>query len=81
MKPNDIVSASEIASWAWCPESWRLQALGNEPENQADLRRGELHHAQKAFFEKLSRLAILLGWWFIAVAVLVAIAVLALARR
>jgi len=32
-KSSEVVSASEIASWAWCPESWRLQALGNEPEN------------------------------------------------
>ena len=25
----EIVTASEIAAWAWYPESWRLQALGS----------------------------------------------------
>lgn len=36
----ELVSASEIASWAWCPESWRLDALGAEPGNRDALRRG-----------------------------------------
>ena len=34
-RTEDVVSASEIASWAWCPESWRLNSLGQEPENRA----------------------------------------------
>jgi hypothetical protein len=36
MKPRDpdIVSAAEIASWAWCPESWRLSSLGREPSSR-----------------------------------------------
>ena len=67
-RDDDVVSASEIASWAWCPESWRLNALGHEPENQADLRRGETHHARKAAFEVRSRAAISAGWWLLALA-------------
>lgn len=58
---NDVVSASEIASWTWCPESWRLEQLGAEPMNRADKERGELHHAEKAAFEEHSRSAISLG--------------------
>ena len=45
-RDNDVVSASEIASWAWCPESWRLESLGAEPENQAELARGKAFHAR-----------------------------------
>lgn len=28
------MTASEIASWSWCPESWRLDSLGAEPSNR-----------------------------------------------
>ena len=78
--PDDLVTASEIASWAWCPESWRLKSIGHEPENQDALRRGEVHHAEKAAFEKRSRSAISLGQRLIAlgVAILVLVALLAL---
>jgi hypothetical protein len=68
-KGPDLVSASEIAAWAWCPESWRLKSLGHEPENQAALRRGEAHHAEKAAFEERSRSAVSLGRWLIALGV------------
>jgi hypothetical protein len=69
---DDVVSASEIASWAWCPESWRLDSLGHEPENKAALRRGEEFHARTALFEEHSRWATSLGWWLLAAAVLLA---------
>ena len=68
---NDIVSASEIASWAWCPESWRLEALGEEPENQAALARGNAFHAHKSAFEVLSRRAVSVGIWLVVLALLV----------
>lgn len=63
MNRNDdvVVTASEIAAWAWCPESWRLGALGLEPGNRASLERGEKHHRKKAAFEVLSRLLIRVG--------------------
>lgn len=79
INPNDeIVSASEIARWAWCPESWRLDAVGHEPENRAALNRGEKLHARNAAFEARSRSAIAVGWRLLATAVvLVAVALLA----
>lgn len=73
---DDVVSAAEIASWAWCPESWRLDALGAEPSNRAELARGESHHARKATFEERSRSAISVGWCLLAFAVLVGLAAL-----
>ena len=64
----ELVTAAEIASWAWCPESWRLDSLGAEPENQAARDRGEASHARKAAFERLSRLVVRVGWWVLAAA-------------
>jgi hypothetical protein len=75
----EIVSASEIASWAWCPESWRLQAIGAEPSNRADIARGELFHVWTAAFEERSRSASALGWWLLGLALLVALLAIALA--
>ncbi len=72
-RSDDVVSASEIASWAWCPESWRLQSLGAEPSNRAEMARGETHHASKAAFEERSRSAVSVGWCLLAFAVLVAL--------
>jgi hypothetical protein len=66
----DVVSASDIASWVWCPEAWRLQSLGNEPENVAALEAGERRHAETATFEVQSGRAQTLGRWLIAAAVL-----------
>jgi hypothetical protein len=77
-RTDDVVSASEIASWAWCPESWRLTSLGHDPENRAALKRGEEFHARTAAFEGRSRRAISLGWWLLAVALLLAVQVLVL---
>lgn len=71
-RTDDVVSASEIAAWAWCPESWRLDALGHEPENRAALKRGERRHAQTALFERWSVVAIKLGTWLLAAALLLA---------
>ena len=75
---NDVVSASEIASWAWCPESWRLDSLGVEPANRAELARGRRSTLETAAFEERSRSAISLGWWLLALAVLVALLALVL---
>ncbi|RUL88012.1 hypothetical protein [Tautonia sociabilis] len=57
-----MVSASEIASWAWCPESWRRErGLGEEPANQAALRRGGRFQGLTAVFERRSRAVLSLG--------------------
>ncbi|WP_435022738.1 hypothetical protein TA3x_005816 (plasmid) [Tundrisphaera sp. TA3] len=69
-----MVSASEIASWEWCPESWRLHAIGHKSGNREALERGTEHHTEKAVFEKRSRSAISLGWWLIVLGGLAALA-------
>ena len=71
---GDVVSASEIAQWAWCPEAWRLEALGAKPTNQKAIRKGEKFHAQTASFETGSRAAISLGWWLLAAGLLLLLA-------
>ena len=64
----ELVSASEIASWAWCPESWRLDALGKEPSNQRALRKGQTFHERMTLLDRLTAGAITLGWGLLAVA-------------
>lgn len=77
---RDVVSASEIASWAWCPESWRLNSVGHEPENRAAIERGERFHVEKAAFEGRSRTVISFGWWLLALALILAALAFALVR-
>jgi hypothetical protein len=77
----DIVSASEIGSWVYCPEAWRLQALGAEPENWDALEAGERRHAETAAFEVQSGAALTLGRWLIAAAVLLFIVLAVLLVR
>jgi hypothetical protein len=75
MKRNDdIVSASEIGSWVYCPEAWRLQALGLEPGNEKALEAGERRHEETAALEVQSGAALKLGRWLIALAVLALVA-------
>jgi hypothetical protein len=73
-KSDDVVSASEIASWAWCPESWRLDALGNESTNREELARGDAFHARTSAFEVWTRRAVVLGLGLVALALAVAAA-------
>ena len=77
---DDVVSASEIASWAWCPEAWRLQALGAEPRNRAALKRGGRIHWLTALFERGSAVAIRLGWWLLGLALVLALLAIAIGR-
>jgi hypothetical protein len=73
---DDVVTASEIASWAWCPESWRLDSLGADSANRAEMARGESHHATKEAFEERSRSAISVGWFLLVVSVVFALVAL-----
>lgn len=77
---DDVVSASEIAQWAWCPEAWRLDSLGFEPGNRAALEKGEKIHETTAIFEQSSRSVISAGWWLVVAAVILALAALILVR-
>lgn len=54
---DDYVKASEIGSYAFCPEAWRLgDALKLPPGNAANLGRGEMTHA------KTARLVLWIRW-------------------
>ena len=45
---SDLITAQEVACWAYCPEQWRLQyGLGLRAGNQAELNAGTRHHEQK----------------------------------
>ena len=57
-----LVTASEIASYVYCPEQYRLQyGLGLEPGNRAALDAGTAHHARKAVAERIAGGALALG--------------------
>jgi hypothetical protein len=61
-RPDDLITATEIATFAYCPEQWRLQnGLGLTPENRAALNAGTRHHARKAAAERIAGGAIILG--------------------
>ena len=80
-KPR-LVSASEIASWAWCPESWRLECgLGEKPANQKALRRGGRFHDLTAVFERFSRAVLRLGVWLLLLATLLLVVLVLLGVR
>jgi len=45
----ELVTASEIGSFVYCEEQWRLEhGLGLEAENREALDTGERHHERKA---------------------------------
>ena len=61
-RPDDLITATEIASWVYCPEQFRLQyGLGLEPSNQAELAAGDRHHARKGSAERIAGGSITLG--------------------
>jgi hypothetical protein len=61
-RPDSLISATEIASWIYCPESWRLEhGLGLKSSNQRDRAAGTSHHARKAVAERVAGSSIALG--------------------
>ena len=61
-RPEDLIAASEIASFVYCPEAWRLEyGLGLPAENRAAMDAGTRHHARKAVAERLAGWSIGLG--------------------
>jgi hypothetical protein len=69
---SGMVSAAEIACWAYCPEQFRLQyGLGLEPGNRAALDAGTRHHARKAAAERIAGGSIMLGRLLAALAAVV----------
>jgi hypothetical protein len=79
-KPPETVTASEIANWVYCPEAWRLDALGLPSANQKDRTAGTRHHAHKATAERVAGGSIALGRVLILVALLALALLWAVAR-
>jgi hypothetical protein len=70
--PDDLVTAAEIAAFAYCPEQWRLEyGLGLEPDNRAALKAGTRHHERKAVAEWFAGVLIMLGRFLAVVAAVV----------
>jgi hypothetical protein len=65
---RDLVTASEIAAFVYCPESWRLQELGLPAANQAEMDAGTRHHERKAVAERVAGSSISIGLLLVAVA-------------
>jgi hypothetical protein len=68
---SQMITASEIACFAYCPEQWRLEyGLKLAPSNRTALAGGKRHHWWKAIAERIAGGFISIGWALI-VAVLV----------
>jgi hypothetical protein len=69
--PSDMISASEIACFAYCPEQWRLEhGLNLLPANTVALHAGTRHHKQKAVIERAAGRSIGIGWAMVIAAVI-----------
>lgn len=54
-KSEALVTAHEVACFAYCPEQWRLQyGLKIPPGNQKELQVGTRHHERKASVEQVA---------------------------
>ena len=80
-EPSRLISASEVASWAYCPEQWRLSyAQGKipHPKSRAVMRAGERHHAVNTAAERVAARAIRVGNRLVASTLLLLLLVVAL---
>ncbi len=82
LSSSGVVSATEVASYVYCPEKWRLEhGLGYASMNTALLARGTAQHRKIAAVEVWSRHALRLGFALVVVAVIVLCAALRLRFR
>src|SRR3954447_16892391 len=73
-RDDGLITASEFACDAYCPEQWRFQyGLGLAPQNQAGLAAGDRHHAGKTRAERVAGLSIVLGQAVVIFGVLLAV--------
>jgi hypothetical protein len=69
-----LVSATEVASFVYCPEQWRLEhGLGLEAANRNALDAGTRHHARKAVAERVAGALLRLGSALIVAAAVIAV--------
>ena len=67
-----LISADELACFAYCPEQWRLQhGLGLPPANRAELNAGTRHHGRKAAAERVAAGSINMGGILVIVALFI----------
>jgi hypothetical protein len=72
---SEVITASELACFAYCPEQWRLQyGLELLPANGAAMDAGNRHHARKGLAERIAGAVIVLGRVLIVLAFLVLVA-------
>jgi hypothetical protein len=68
----ELITAAEIACFAYCPEQWRLQyGQGLPPGNRAAMDAGTHHHEKKAVAEQIAGGSIELGRFLAVLAALV----------
>ena len=79
-RPPETVTASEIANWVYCPESWRLDNLGLPSANQQERDAGTRHHAHKAVAEQVAGGSIALGRILVILALLALVVLWAVSR-
>ncbi|WP_074307655.1 hypothetical protein [Singulisphaera sp. GP187] len=73
---DDYVKATEIGSYAYCPEAWRLgDGLRLRSSNEFNLRRSEQTHVETAKVELRSQSASRAGWVLLIVAGLILLAI------
>ncbi len=73
----DLVTASEIAAFVYCPEQWRLASgLGLPPANRVAMNAGMQHHEQKAVAEQIAGGSIELGRFLAVLAAVVLVVLL-----
>jgi hypothetical protein len=70
-KGPEMVTATEIASYVYCAEAWRLEyGLGLKPGNRAALKAGTRHHGRKAAAERVAGVSIGFGRLLVVLAIL-----------
>lgn len=70
MRNPETVTASEIGSFVYCPESWRLNALGLPAANQPERDAGTTDHAGLEAAERFARDHIAAGRFLLILAAL-----------
>jgi len=78
--PPDTVTASDIAAFVYCPESFRLTALGNVPANQQLRDAGTAHHEQLATLERRTGCASALCFLLLSVASMIGLVIWVVSR-
>lgn len=79
-RPSDTVTATEIASFVYCKEAWRLEhALRLPAANQRERTAGTHHHREKVSVERAAGSSQSLGR-FLILAALIALAAWLLSR-